>query len=302
MSDHEHQHVDGSKLKVAFLLNAVFAVSEVMGGLWTNSVAILSDALHDGGDAFTLGLAWYLQKLSVRRADAKFTYGYRRLSSLGALITSVVLISGLAVIGWQAFQRLLDPREVNAPGMLGIAVLGIVLNGTAAWTLRGSHSLNEKIASWHLLEDTLGWAAVLVGSAMMTVWHQPIIDPILALIISLFVLWNVFGNLKKVVLILLQSAPSGFDADATDRKLRALPDVVDAHHTHTWTLDGESHVFSTHVVLRQGCDRAQVIAAKRAIHELLADQQFEHITVEVELEGETCASEADSRERPKTGD
>lgn len=291
MSHAGHEHGASGNLKVAFLLNLVFTALEIAGGLWTNSIAILSDALHDGSDSFSLGLAWYLQKLAGKRPDAKFTYGYRRLSSLGALITSLVLIAGLAFIGWNAIQRLRQPEEVKAPGMLAIAVAGILLNGAAAWKLRGGHSLNEKVVSWHLLEDTLGWGAVLLGSAVMMVWHLPVIDPVLALLISAFVLWNVFRNLKKVVLIFLQSAPVGFDAEAFDRKLGSIPGVVESHHTHTWTLDGESHVFSTHLVLRQGSGREEIVAAKRRVHELLREQHFEHITVEVELEDETCAAE-----------
>jgi cobalt-zinc-cadmium efflux system protein len=176
--------------------------------------------------------------------------------------------------------------------MVGIAVAGILLNGAAAWKLRGGHSLNEQVASWHLLEDTLGWAAVLLGSAVMLVWRLPIIDPLLALLIAGFVLWNVFRNLRKVAQVFLQGAPPGFDPEALDRALAAVPGVVGSHHTHTWTLDGESHVFSTHLVMGRQSSREQVIAAKQRVHELLRELDFEHITVEVELEGEACAAEA----------
>lgn len=288
---HQHDHTAGVNLGVAFLLNFAFILIEVAGGLWTNSIAILTDALHDGGDAFSLGLAWYLQKVSHRRPDAQFTYGYRRFSSVGALVTGLVLMAGLVVIGWNALERLQHPEPLKVPGMLGIAVLGILLNGSAAWKLHGGHSLTEKVASWHLLEDTLGWAAVLVGSAVMLVWDLPIIDPILALLISTFVLWNVFRNMKKVVLVFLQTVPHGFDVTAFTRQLGEIPGVIGAHHTHTWTLDGEHHVFSTHLVMRAGSARDEIVAVKRRVHELLREQHFSHITVEVELEGETCAAD-----------
>jgi cobalt-zinc-cadmium efflux system protein len=287
-----HRHRDGSKLGLAFILNLVFVVLEIVGGVWTNSIAILSDALHDGADCFSLGLAWYLQKLSARRPDAKFTYGYRRFSSLGALITGVVLMAGLTVIIWNAFHRLLQPEPVKVPGMIAIALLGILLNGTAAWTLRGSHSLNEKVAGWHLVEDTLGWVAVLLGSAVMMVWDLPVIDPLLAMLISCFILWNVAKNLKTVALVFLQSAPPGFDAEAFDQKLAEIPGVIGSHHTHTWTLDGESHVFSTHLVLASGSDRSIITAVKQRVHDLLRDHAFTHSTVEIEIEGECCAVEA----------
>lgn len=289
--EHHHKHESGLNLGVAFLLNLVFILVEVAGGLWTNSIAILTDALHDGGDAFSLGLAWYLHKVSHRRPDATFTYGYRRFSSVGALVTGLVLIAGLIVIGWNAVNRLQHPEGVKAPGMLAIALVGIVLNGVAAWKLHGGRSLTEKVVSWHLLEDTLGWAAVLAGSAVMMVWNLPIIDPILALVISAFVLWNVFRNLKKVVLVFLQTVPHGFDAAAFARRMTEIPGVVGAHHTHTWTLDGEHHVFSTHLVMQRDSTRSEIVAVKRRVHELLREEDFAHITVEVELEGECCAAD-----------
>jgi cobalt-zinc-cadmium efflux system protein len=291
MSHVGHEDSASRNLSIAFLLNFGFVAVEVAGGLWTNSIAILTDALHDGGDCLALGLAWYLQRVAARRPDARFTYGYRRFSSLGALITGVVLAAGLVVIGWNAVQRLQQPDEVFAPGMLGLAVVGIAVNGAAAWKLHGGHSLNEKVASWHLLEDTLGWVAVLVGSGVMMVWHLPVIDPLLALLIAAFVLWNVFRNLRKVVLLFLQSAPPGFDVEAFDRELVEIPAVVGSHHTHTWTLDGDRHVFSTHVVMGRQCCREEIVETKRRLHDLLRRQDFEHVTVEVELEGEECASD-----------
>lgn len=292
-----HDHGAGRNLGIAFLLNFVFVIIEVAGGLWTNSIAILTDALHDGGDAISLGLAWYLQRVAARRPDAKFTYGYRRFSSLGALVTGIVLSVGLAFIVWKAVGRLREPQAVYAPGMLALAVAGIVLNGLAAWTLRGGHSLNEKVASWHLLEDTLGWIAVLAGSGVMMVWDLPVIDPILALLISAFVMWNVLRNLRKVALVFLQRAPLGFDAEAIDTKLREIPGVVGSHHTHTWTLDGERHVFSTHLVMNARSGRDRIIEAKRRVHDLLREQHFEHVTIDVELEGENSASDRGT-ERP----
>jgi cobalt-zinc-cadmium efflux system protein len=289
--DHNHSHAAAGNLKIAFLLNLGFTVLEFAAGVWTNSVAIQSDAIHDAGDCFALGLAWYLQRLSQQRSDPKFTYGYRRLSSLGALITGLVLLVGLSFVVWESVSRLAQPEAVKAPAVVLVAVVGLLFNGTAAWRLSGGESLNEKVASWHLLEDTLGWAAVLVGGLVMSFWDVPIIDPLLALGIAVFVLWNVFRNLRKVALVFLQATPAGFDADAFDRELATLPNVVGAHHTHTWTLDGESHVFSTHLVLKCDCTREDVVAVKRRVHELLREHHFLHTSIEVEFEGENCAAD-----------
>lgn len=291
---HDHSRNSSSGLKIAFFLNAGFTALEIFGGLWTNSIAIITDALHDSGDCLSLGLAWYLQRLSAKGPDSRFTYGYGRFSTLGALITGLVLVVGLTFVCWNAIERLRQPQEVNAFGMLGLAVLGILFNGVAAWNLRGGHSLNEKVASWHLLEDTLGWGAVLIGSATMMVWNLPIIDPLLSILISVFILWNVVGNLKKVLSVLLQHAPASFNRAAFDASIAKVPGVVDSHHTHTWTLDGETHVLSMHLVMARDSQRDQIVAAKRRVHELLLKQDFEHVSIEVELEGESCYLDPDS--------
>lgn len=287
--DHHHHRVEGNLL-VAFLLNLAFTILEIAGGLLTNSVAILSDAVHDAGDCFSLGLAWYLQRLASTRADAKFTYGYRRLSSLGALITGMVLIGGLVVIGWKAIERLRNPEPVFAPGVVGMAVAGILFNGFAAWRMSGGRSLLEKVVSWHLLEDTLGWAAVLIGGVLILLTGATWIDPVLSLGIGLFVLWNVFLNLRKVLYVFLQATPPDFDVETFAQELMRLPNFVGVHHTQVWTLDGDSHVLSTHIVLRSDSTREDITRAKRSVNELLERQHFEHITVEVELAGETCAA------------
>jgi len=277
-------------LATAFFLNATFTVVEIFGGIWTNSIAILTDALHDGGDCLTLALAWYLQTLSHRAADAKFSYGYRRFSVLGALTTGVVLLIGVSFVGWNAVQRLIWPADEPpyALGMLLFAGLGIAVNGTAAWLVTKGNSLNEQVASWHLLEDTFGWFAVLVGSIAMLIWHVPAVDPLLALMLAVIVFWNVARNLKRVMQIFLQRAPADFNLDQFRERLHAISGVVSDHHTHTWTLDGECHVFSTHLVMRGNSERNSIVAAKQTIHEMLAEYDFEHITVEVELEGEAC--------------
>ena len=182
-----------------------------------------------------------------------------------------------------------------------MAVAGIAFNGFAAWRMSGGKSLLEKVVSWHLLEDTLGWGAVLIGGIAMLIANVPWIDPALSLLIGLFVLWNVFRNLRKVLYIFLQATPSNFDLEAFTRELMELPSFVGVHHTHTWTLDGDAHVLSTHIVLRSDSTREDIVAAKRQVHELLRNQHFEHITVEVELAGEQCAADLSRQAKTCSG-
>ena len=272
------------------MLNLTFTVFEIAGGLLTNSVAILSDAVHDAGDSISLGLAWYLHRIASRQSDTNFTYGYRRFSALGALITGVLLVAGLGFVLLNAIPRLVNPEPVHGAGMMGMAVVGIVFNGAAALRLRGGSSINERLASWHLLEDVLGWAAVLVGSVFVLVWNLPIVDPILSILISAFVLWNVGKNLRKVAAVFLQRVPDGFDTAQFVRRVLDLPQVKDVHHTHVWTLDGEHHVLTTHLVVDRAATREAVAGIKCKVTGFLAGEAFDHVTIDVEMEGEACAS------------
>lgn len=282
---HAHGGSSGN-LKAAFLLNLAFTIIEVIGGLWTNSIAILSDAVHDLGDSISLGLAWRLDRLSQRGRTPRDTYGYRRYSLLGGLITAAVLIVGISFVLWSAVGRLVDPQPVNAPGMMALALIGIAFNGAAVLRVRKGSSLTEKVVSWHLLEDTLGWVAVLIGAGAMAIWDLPILDPLLSIGISLFVLWNVLRTLRKFVGIFLQRTPSGFGLEEFEAAARAIPGVSGVAHTHSWSIDGDSHVLTTHLTMPAGTAREQVARAKQAVRDLLDAHAFEHVTVEVELEGE----------------
>ncbi len=288
---HDHKHSQkngGGGLGVAFLLNLGFTLLEIAGGLWTNSVAILADAVHDSGDCLSLGTAWLLQRVSRRESDTRFTYGYQRFNVLGALITGVVLTIGIGFILWKAIPRLFSPEEVNGPGMMILAVVGILMNGAAFLKLRGGTSISEKVAGWHLLEDTLGWIAVLVGGGILYLGGPSIIDPLLSIGISLYILWNVLKNLKQVMQVFLQRAPASFDVEKFQRQVMEIPNVRSLHHAHVWTLDGEHHVLTTHVVMAPGSSRDDVIRLKQEICRFLEDLSIEHLTVDVELENEPC--------------
>jgi len=284
---HDHSHAEGN-LKVAFFLNLTFTIIEFIGGILTNSIAILSDALHDLGDTGSLGLAWYFEKLSHKKASSQHTYGYRRFRLLGGLITGFVLTVGLCFILFNSFKRLANPEPVNATGMMALAVLGILVNGAAVLRVKKGSSITERIVSWHLLEDVLGWVAVLIGAFVMSLWELPIIDPLLSIGISSFIIWNVFRNLKQVARVFLQTVPENFNLIEFEKKVSEIPNVVSTHHTHVWSLDGEQHVFSTHLVLKKECDQSSAHEAKEQIHTLLGTEKFTHITIEVEHEGKSC--------------
>lgn len=285
--DHHHHHSSSSNLKVAFFLNVSFTVIELFGGLWTNSIAILTDVVHDFGDSISLGLAWYFDRLSERREDYHHTFGYRRYRLLGGLVTGLILLIGLVFILYHAIGRLQEPADVRVPGMFILAALGILFNGAAVLRMKSGTSLTEKIVSWHLLEDLLGWVAVLVGAGIIAIWNLPIVDPILSIGISLFVLWNVGRNLKKVITVLLQTAPDEFDVEQFEKDAMRIAGVESLHHIHSWSIDGESHVLSAHIVISdEVTDFAEI---KRKVRELIDCDAFEHITLEVEKHSDECS-------------
>ncbi len=274
---------------VAFFLNLLFTVIELIGGLLTNSVAIMSDAVHDFGDSLSLGLAWYFQKLSKKGKTKAFTYGYKRFSLLGAIINSVVLVVGSIYILSAAIPRLFSPQSTNAKGMFLLAIIGIVINGAAVLRTRKGSSINERVVSLHLLEDVLGWAAVLVGSVIMHFTGLTIIDPLLSIAIACFVLLNVLKSIKEVLPILLQGTPADIDQENIIKKIEFLDKVDRVHDLHIWALDERYNVLTVHVVLAEALSSMQLITTKNEIRALLAQEGVQHSTIEFEFPDETCS-------------
>ena len=288
--DHSHNQKEGN-VKVAFFLNLSFTIIEVIGGLYTNSLAILSDALHDLGDSLSLGLSWYFQKLSKKGRTKKFSYGYKRFSLLGAIINSIVLVAGSIFILTKAIPELFNPGETNVQGMLYLAILGIVVNGAAVLKLRKGESLNEKVVSLHLLEDVLGWVAVLIGSIIMMYTDAPFIDPLLSVLISLFVLYNVYKNLRKSMLVILQGIPEEVSLEDIKEKLKDISEITDVHDNHVWSMDGEYNILTIHLQLDQDYKLSEQAKLKEKVRSQLKDESINHITIEFEGQDENCELE-----------
>ena len=195
----------------AATLNILFTVIEVIGGILTNSLALLADALHDFADSLALIIAWYAEKKAKKPATSKMTFGYRRLSLLSAAFTTVVLIAGSLFVLSQAVPRLMNPEPVNAQGMIFIAIIGVTINGVGYFRLKKGMSQNEKILSWHLLEDILGWIVLLTGAIIMKFWNEPVIDPLMTIGFTVFVLRGAFRNAKETFNILLEGVPEYID-------------------------------------------------------------------------------------------
>ncbi|PHQ92858.1 MAG: cation transporter [Idiomarina sp.] len=288
---HNHDHskdMPSNRLGWAFLLNFVFTIIEFIGGFLTNSTAILADAVHDLGDSLSLGLAWILNKLGKKQANQHFTYGYKRLNLAGAFINAVVLIAGSAWVLVEAIPRLWNPQMPVADGMIALAVVGITVNGFAAYKLSEGKTLNERVINWHLLEDVLGWVAVLIVGIVLLFVDWPILDPILSIGFTLFILVNVLRNLWATLKLFIQATPDKKTYKQVADALLELPHVADLHHLHFWSLDGEEHVLTVHLVLSKNLDIEARSDLKQRIDDVLAPYALSHTTVELEDPDEAC--------------
>ena len=282
--NHSHENNATKNISFAFFLNLFFVVVEVIGGLFTNSIAILSDALHDFGDCLSLAVAWAFQKKATQKRNHKYTYGYRRFSLLGSIFLSGVLVVSSAFVLFEAGKRIFEPQEVNAHGMLWIAVVGVIINGVAALRMKKGSSLNERAVYLHIMEDVLGWVAVLIAGIVMMFVSVPVLDSILSIVISLWVLANVYRNMRDTFRIMLQATPEDINLDELQKKLLVADDVISIHDFHLWTMDGESHIMTLHVV----SNTTNTEQLKHNILEIAKPFHIDHVTIEIEKPGTDC--------------
>lgn len=292
--NHNHTHLNSTKnFRTVFLLNFGFTLFEIVGGIYTNSIAIISDALHDLGDTISIGLAWFLEKYSHKKSDNKFTYGYGRFSLLGALINAMVLIIGSTFVLANAIPRLIKPEATNAEGMIVFAIIGVIVNGAAVFKLKNEESMNARVMMLHLLEDVLGWISILAVAITLLFWQNYILDAILSIIITLYILYNVTINLKKTVVLFLQATPENINVDYLDNKFKSIDKVISSHHTHVWSLDGANHILTTHLIVDKSTTRNEIVKIKSKCKQLFEDLKMTHFTIEIELEDESCLMQDD---------
>ena len=267
----------------AFILNLSFSIFEFVGGIFTGSVAIVSDAIHDIGDAASIGISYFLEKKSTQKPDSKYTYGYVRYSVIGSVITTLILLFGSASVIFNAVHKIFNPTEINYNGMIIFAVVGAVVNFGAAYITREGDSLNQKAVNLHMLEDVLGWIVVLIGAVVMRFTDFAIIDPIMSIGVALFILINATKNLKEVLDLFLEKTPSGIDVEEIKEHICSIDGVLDAHHIHIWSMDGQSNFATMHIVTNSDAHKI-----KELIREELSEHGIVHATLELEAEGEHC--------------
>lgn len=292
---HGHAHVHGAdeNILVAFFLNLFFVFVEIIGGVFTNSFAILSDAVHDFGDCAAIGFAYLMERLSNKGPDEKYTYGYRRYSLLSAIITSAILIIGSIFVIVGAVRRISQPKEVQGLGMIIIAVFGVLINGVAVVKTHKGTGVNERAISLHLLEDVLGWIAVLIGSFFVYFFKWYFIDGLLSVLIAGFLLFESTKNIKEIFVILLEKTPDDVDVAGFKKDVSAVAGVKDIHHLHIWSLDGEKVMATAHIRLDSNATMELYKNVKKTVEDISHQHGIEHLTVQMDLNGEECRAHCD---------
>ena len=268
---------------VAFILNLAFSVFELFGGMITGSVAIISDALHDAGDAMSIGISYFLERKSKKQPDETYTYGYARYSVLGGFVTTLILLISSVTVIANAVHRMFVPTPIHYNGMILFAVVGVCVNLCAALFTRKGDSVNQKAVNLHMLEDVLGWIVVLAGAVIMRFADIPVLDPIMSIGVAVFILFNAAGNLKEIFALFLEKAPKGISTAEIKERIEELDGILEVHHIHLWSMDGHSHYATMHIVADGD---SQVI--KEKIREELKEHGIGHITIEIEKPGEHC--------------
>ena len=268
---------------IAFLLNITFSVFELFGGIFTGSVAIISDSVHDLGDAVSIGFSYFLERKSRKQPDSKYTYGYLRFSVLGGIITTFILLFGSLAVIYNAVLRILNPVEINYNGMIIFAIIGAVVNFGAAYFTREGDSINQKAVNLHMLEDMLGWFVVLIGAIVMKFTEFKLLDPILSIAVAVFILVNAIKNLKDVLDLFLEKTPDNVNINEIVEHIEKIDGVLNVHHIHIRSIDGHNNYATMHIIADG--DHHEI---KDKVRNELEEHGICHATLELETPNEHC--------------
>ena len=269
---------------LAFFLNLSYAIVEFIAGGVFGSSAVLADSVHDLGDAIAIGLSAFLETISNREEDSHYTLGYKRFSLLGALVTAVILMTGSALVILENITKLFHPQAVNDEGILWLGIIAVSINVLASLVVRKGKTKNESILSLHFLEDTLGWLAVILMAIVLRFTDWYILDPLLSLVISFFILSKAIPRFWSTLKIFLDAVPEGVDIKQVKSDLERLEYVASINQLNLWTMDGLEKNAIVHVCLKE---IEQMELCKESIRSILKDCGFQNITIEVDADQET---------------
>lgn len=274
-------------LVIAIILNLIISLTEIAGGVWSGSLALLSDALHNLGDTTSLFISLFSLRLSLREETPQRTYGYRRAEVLAAFVNSLLIFATLIYIFVEAIHRLFSPSAIETNILLGVAVIGLLGNLFSVFFLfPGSRkNLNLRSSFWHLLADTFSSIVVIIGALFIRYWGWSFVDPLLSVGLSIFLLRGSWKMFREVINILMQGSPPHLDLENLKKSLEALPGVKNIHHLHVWSLNETEHFAEFHVITT--CSNWEEIDQLREEIQkiLLNDFQIEHSTIQFENRG-----------------
>ena len=266
---------------LAFFLNLSYAIVEFIAGRVFGSSAVLADSVHDLGDAIAIGVSAVLETISNREEDSQYTLGYKRFSLLGALITAVILMKGSVLVILENITKIFHPQPANDEGILWLGIIAVTINVLASLVVRKGKTKNESILSLHFLEDTLGWIAVILMAIILRFTDWYILDPLLSLVISFFILSKAIPSFWSTLKIFLDAVPEGVDIEQVKKDLEQLDHVASVNQLNLWTMDGLEKNAIVHVCLKE---IGQMENCKESIRNLLKDCGFQNITIEVDAD------------------
>lgn len=287
---HHHGHHHGmesimnqetsKKMLIVFSVNIFFSVIEFIFGFLFNSIAILTDAVHDLGDALSIGLATYFERQSTKEANDQYSFGHQRFSLLGALVTAIILLGGSSIILITAVPRLIEPEIVNHQGMFWLSLFAIAANGFSAWLMSRGESHNESLLNLHMLEDVLGWVGVLIVSILLNYTDWYFLDPLLSIGIASFIIYKTWPLFKETIEIFLEATPKGLSREKIEQSILTIEGVTNVSHLHVWSIDGKEHAMT--VTISTTINRMEnTEAIKDKVRENLSDYAIHHSTIEV---------------------
>ena len=264
---------------VAFFLNLSYAIVEFIAGGIFGSSAVLADSVHDLGDAIAIGISAFLETISNREEDRQYTLGYKRFSLLGALVTAVILITGSILVILENITKLFNPQPVDDEGVLWLGIIAVSINVLASLVVRKGKTKNESILSLHFLEDTLGWLAVILMAIILRFTDWYILDPLLSLVISIFILTKALPRFWSTLKIFLDAVPEGVETGDLEKDLETLTNVKSVNQLSIWSMDGLENNAIIHICIK---DWEKIMETKEAVRQFLEERGVQNITIEVD--------------------
>ncbi|MFA6191936.1 MAG: cation diffusion facilitator family transporter [Sulfurimonas sp.] len=285
MSEHHHHHVSGKNLFITIILNSIITIAQIIGGIVSGSLALLSDAMHNFSDVFSLVIAYSANRISSKPSNAEKTFGYHRAEILAALFNSSVLIGISLYLIIEACSKLYHPEPIDSTWVIALGALGIVVNALSVWMVKedAQENMNLQAAYLHLLADVMTSIAVVIGGVLMYYFHIFWIDPIISILIALYLLWASFGLVKDATFVLMQFVPKGIELSEVVKIITALPQIENAHHIHLWQLDDHRIHLEAHLDFNENI----TIEASNQIIDILEKQlkelfKISHVTFQCE--------------------